>query len=106
MAHHRTDADDHLDAQLLGNGGGHLLGNLLQVPGVRPLGELLDEGDIGLIDGDDKVGLLIGEQILNHVDGSHIGGTQLAHQESRPGGLRYEVQLLGLGVDIPQKDIV
>ena len=77
-----------------------------KLPGVRPLGQLLDEGHVGLVDGDDEVGLLIREQVLDDVDGAHVGGAQLAHQEGGPGRLGDEVQLLGLSINITQKNIV
>ena len=106
MVDHRTDADNHLDPKFLGDSGGNLLGDPLELLGVRTLGQLLDEGHIGLIDGDDKVHLLVREKVLNHIDGTHIGRAQLPYQESGPGSLREEVQLLGLGIDVPQQDVV
>ena len=58
------------------------------------------------VDGDNEVGLLVREQVLDDVDGAHVGGAQLAHQEGGPGRLGDEVELLGLGINITQQNII
>lgn len=104
---HRADADDHLDPQLLVTAVAICLAMLLKLLDVRAIGQLLDEGHIGLIDGDDKVHLLVREEVLNHVDGTHIGGAQLPHQEGGPGApSERKCSSLGLGIDVPQQDVV
>ena len=43
---HGSDADDHFDTQFLGNGSGDLFGDFLQLSGVGPLRQLLNQGHI------------------------------------------------------------
>ena len=73
---------------------------------LHPVPQLLDEGEVGLVDGQHKIALLVREQGLDHVDGRHIGGAHLTDEEHGPGHLRDEMELLGTDIDVPQQDIV
>lgn len=101
VAHDGADADDHPHMELLGDLLLDLLGDLIELPWLRPLRELLDEGHVSLADREDEVHLLVGEQGMHHVNEGGIAGLHLADQEHRPGRLGDKVQLLGADIDVP-----
>ena len=106
VAHDGADADDHPHMELLGDLLLDLLGDLIELPWLRPLRELLDEGHVSLADREDEVHLLVGEQGMHHVNEGGIAGLHLADQEHRPGRLGDKVQLLGADIDVPQQNVV
>ena len=106
MAHHGAHAHNGLDSQLPQQGLLDVLGDLVHVPGVGVLAELLDQGHVGLAEGEDEVGLTVGVQVGHHIHGGHVWHTQLAHQQDHPGHLGDEVQLLGPDIDVAQEDVV
>ena len=55
MADHRADADGDLDLQVLGQGILDALGDAVDLLPVAPLGEGFDDGNVGLVDGDDEI---------------------------------------------------
>ena len=106
VADHGADADGGLDLQVLGQGVLNALGNAVDLFAVAPLSEGLDDSDVRLVDGDDKILLAVGEQALDHVHRRDLRRAHLPDQKDRPEGLRGEVELLGTDVDIPQQDVV
>ena len=106
MVGHGADADDGLDPQLVFQGVLHRLGDLLQVLGGRPAGDLLDDRHVAFVDGQDKVLHLVREHPRQHVHGGHVAVTHLPDEEHRPGGVGGKVQLLGADVNITGQDIV
>ena len=100
------DADHGLDEQL---GPERLLdglGRLQKLCLLRAGGELLDDGDVRLVDGEDKVLLLVGEHAGQHVDGGHVGPADLPDEKDGARRVGDEMQLLGADIDVAGEDIV
>ena len=69
-------------------------------------GERLDDDDVGLIDAEDKILLLIGEELLYRLDCGDIGSFHLAHEQDAARLVRDEMQLLRADIDVAGEDIV
>ncbi len=106
MSHNGADAHHRLDAQIPGQRLLDSLGNLMQVTGVGILPKMLDHGHVRFADGQHKISLLVGVQPGDHIHSGHVGRTQLAHQNHRPGRLGHEMQLLGPDINVPQQNII
>ena len=106
MLGHGADADDGLDTQLAAQVLLHGGGNALQLFGGGGGGDLLDNGDIRLIDAQDEILELVGEHTAQHIHGGHIAMAHLTDQKHSTGGVGGEMQLLGTDVDITGQDIV
>ncbi len=83
-----------------------LLGDAVDLFGVPPVGQGLDDGHVSLVDGDDEVVWRCREETLHHVHRGDLCRANLAHQEHGPVGLGGNVQLLGADVDVAQQDVV
>ena len=81
-------------------------GELLEILGGYTGLDLLDQSDIGLVDVDDIILALIGEEILDNVIGGHIclGGDLDQHDDTAD--IAVEAQLARLEIDISGQDIV
>ena len=106
MARHGGDADDSLDEQLSLQSLLNVLGQLDQLAGVGVGRDLLDHGDVGFVDVQDKVLLLVGEHALQHIHGGHIGPAHLPDQQHSSGQIGGKMQLLGADVDITGQNVV
>ena len=106
MAHHGADADGGLDLQGLGQGVLDVLGDLVDLLAVAAVAEHLDDGNVGFVNGNDKVLLAVGEHVLNHVHRGNLRRAHLADQEDSPLGLRGKVELLGPDIDVTQQNVV
>ena len=102
----RADADHALDAKLVKQG---LLDERCSARndlGAFRRGERLDDDDVGLVDAQDKVLLLIGEELLYRLDRGDIGSFHLAHEQDAARLVRDEMQLLRADIDVAGEDIV
>ena len=106
MARDGGDADDGLDEQL---GPERLLDGLRRLQKLalfRAGGDLLDDGDIRLVDGQDKVLLLVREHTGKHVDGGNVRPAYLPDEEDGARRVGDEVQLLRADIDIARQNVV
>ena len=106
MLGHGADADDGLDEQLVAQGILHGGGHLLQVLLAGSRGDLLDHGDVRLVDAQNEVLELIREHTAQHIHRRHIPVAHLPDQEHGPGGIGGEMQFLGPDVDVTGEDVV
>ena len=106
MVGNRADTDhglnEQLALQLLLHGPGHSL----QLLSLLATLQLLDHSDIGLVDAQGKVQLLVAEVVGDHIHGSHIGMTHLTNQEHSSGSIGSEMQFLCTDIDIAGQDVI
>ena len=84
------------------DGAGQLVDILLVDIGL----DLLDQGDIRLVDIDDEILVLVREQVLQHVVGGDIILLGDLDQHAHPAHVKVEVQLMGFQIDVPGQDVV
>ena len=101
-----ADADGGLEEELVFERIFDLAGNGKQLFAVALAVDELDHSDVGLIDGDDKVLLPIGEQALQHIHRSHVDVAGLPDKENRAVLIGREMELVGADIDVAGKDIV
>ena len=106
MSGYRTDADDDLHHQLGAHRVFNLLRQLLHSGYIIAVYQLFNDHNIGLADAEHKVGLLIREQTLNHVQHHHVRPVYLLHQHNSPGNIRDEPQFLCSCVHIAGKNVI
>ena len=68
--------------------------------------DLLDQGDVRLVDIDDEVLVLVREQVLQHIVGGDVVLLGDLHQHAHPADLRVEMELVALQVDVAGQDVV
>ena len=101
-----ADADDRLGMELRAEGVNDRPRQFLQVLGLDACFDFLDKHNIRLADIEDKILLLVREEILNDlISGDVVGGND-PDQQSYPVDVDVEMQLPGLDVDSAGQDIV
>ena len=100
------DSDHAGDPQLLPQRLFDQMSGLLRFPVVLRLGDGLDHGDVRLVDVDDEVVLLVGEQALDDLDRGAVRALVLADQDHAADLVGNKVKFLGADVHVARQDIV
>ena len=106
MVGNGADADGCLDKQLRLEGILHRLGDLEQLRALHIGRDLLDDGNVRLVDAEHKVLLLVGEHILQHIHRRHVGTADLTNQKHGPLYIGGKMQFLGPDVNIARQNVV
>ena len=101
-----THTDHTVGIELGGEGVDDGAGELLQILGRDTGLDLLDQRDIGLIDIDDKILGLVGEEILYHIKGGYVRLGGDLDQHDNTADVAVEAQLTCLQIDVAGQDIV
>ena len=92
---HRADAHGAVGVELAGEGVHNGAGQLVDVFLIDVGLDLLDQGDVRLVDIDDEVLVLIGEQVLKHIVGGDVVLLGNLHQHTHPADVGIEMELAG-----------
>ena len=103
---HRADAHGTVSVKLAGEGVHNGAGQLVDVFLIDVGLDLLDQGDVRLVDIDDEVLVLIGEQVLEHIVGGDVVLLGNLHQHAHPADVRIEMELVALEIDVTGQDVI
>ena len=81
-------------------------GQFFQVLALDARLGLFDQYDVVFADVEDKILLLVREEILNHIKGRDVVGRHDADEQHHPGDVGVEVQLPRLDIDVTGQDVV
>ncbi len=88
-----ADANRSLGIELAAQGIDDGTGQLLQILGFDARADFLNQRDIGLVDIDDKILVLVGEQVLHDVIGRDVRSGGNPDEEDNPVDIVVEAQL-------------
>ena len=103
---HRADTHSTVGVELAGEGVHNGTGQLVDVFLIDVGLNLLDQGDVRLVDIDDEVLVLIGEQVLEHIVGGDVVLLGNLHQHAHPADVRIEMELVALEIDVTGQDVI
>jgi len=101
-----TDADIDSGIELSAESIGDRSCQLFEVLGLDACGNFLYEDDIALGDIEDKVLVLIGEEVLDNVESRNIVGGDDPDEQGYTGGIAAEMELSCLDMDISWEDVI
>ena len=104
--HHGADTHHAVGVELAGKGVHNGAGQLVQVLGLNAGTDFLHQGDVRLVDVDDEILALIGEQVLHHIIGGNVRFVGNLNQHAHAAHVGIETELPGLEIDIAGQDVI
>ena len=106
VARHGADADHRLDEKLRVQRLLDLPRDLEKILLLSRRRDLLDDGHVLFIDGEDEILLPVREHARKQVHHGHVGPADLPHQEHRARHVRHEMKLLRADIHVARQDVV